>query len=397
MLGNDLISSIFFIFTGASILATVALYTRQAILVAYILLGMIIGPNGIGLITDSVLINDISNIGIVFLLFLLGLNLHPQSLLRTLEKTAFITIVSSFLFFIIALVIALLFNFSTFEAVIIGCCAMFSSTILGLKLLPTMVLHHKNMGQIVISILLLQDLIAIVLILIFDISGTQTSISIALLKTLLELPGLIAVAFIVEKYIINKLFSKFDQTKEYIFLLAIGWCLGITELAHILGLSHEIGAFIAGITIASSPIALYISECLKPLRDFFLVMFFFALGAQFNFSLLAEIILPAIALVIILMLAKPLIYNKLLCTIDDPVFKEGADKKDFAKEIGVRLGQFSEFSLLLVFVANISFNLPEKVISLVLAMTIISFIISSYWIIMNYPTPLAVDEKLRKE
>lgn len=397
MFGEDLIVSMFLIFTGASILATLALYTRQAMIVAYILLGMIIGPNALALIGDANLIDNISHIGIIFLLFLLGLNLQPQSLLKTLERTAFITIFSSSLFAVIGFGVALVFGFDTFEAIIVGACMMFSSTIIGLKLLPTTILHHQHMGRIVISILLMQDLIAIALLMLFDVSATSNEYYYVILKLVIELPGLIGIAFLLERYVLSKLIEKFDTIKEYIFLLSIGWCLGITECAQILGLSHEIGAFIAGISIARETIALYISENLKPLRDFFLVLFFFALGAKFEFTVLSSVLIPAIILVLVMMVLKPKVFKILLANIKDPDFLKSDSQNTFAKEIGFRLGQLSEFSLLLVFAASTSFELSSKVTSLVLTATIISFIVSSYYIIMKFPTPLAVDDNLRRD
>lgn len=393
MFDGSIVSAMFIIFTGASIFATLALFAGQAVLVAYILLGILIGPNGFGLISNSAFIDDISSVGIIFLLFLLGLNLHPQSLFRTLSKTAVITIVSSLLFALIGFLIAILFSFNFLESILIGACMMFSSTIIGLKLLPTTVLHHQKMGEIIISILLLQDIIAIALLLLCNISGQGGSLLLVFIEFIIELPGLIAIAFLLDYFIINKLFQRFDRIKEYIFLLAIGWCLGITEISHMLGLSHEIGAFIAGITIARSKIALFISENLRPLRDFFLVMFFFALGASFDYRLVQDIFLPAICIVVILMFIKPYVFEFLLNKTEN-ISKENAG---FAKEIGARLGQLSEFSLLLVFIANTSFALSAKVLSLVLTSTVLSFIFSSYWIIKKYPTPLATNDELRRD
>lgn len=393
MLDTNLITSMFVIFSGASVFATVALYTGQAILVSYIVLGMVLGPNGFAIITDSKLIDDISHIGIIFLLFLLGLNLQPQSLLKTLSKTAAITFISSFLFALVGFIVAYCFGFSFFESSIIGACMMFSSTILGLKLLPTSVLHHQKMGELIISILLMQDLIAIVLIMLFDVIGQGSELWIVALMFLVEIPGLIAIAFLLDHFIINKLFAKFDQIKEYIFLLAIGWCLGITEIAHMLGLSHEIGAFIAGITIATSRISLFISENLRPLRDFFLVMFFFALGASFDFKVLHMVLIPSLLLVAILMFLKPITYRTLLNKIRDESISTTNNK--FCHEIGMRLGQLSEFSLLIALIAVNSFNISSLVMPLVLTATVISFIVSSYWITMKYPTPLATKDELR--
>ena len=102
------------------------------------------------------------------------------------------------------------------------------------------------------------------------------------------------------------------RIREYLFLVTVGWCLGVAALARALGLSYEIGAFIAGVAIAAGPIALYIAESLRPLRDFFLVLFFFALGASFNLPVLQQVLLPALLLSVLLLVAKPLVFKVLL-------------------------------------------------------------------------------------
>ena len=153
---------------------------------------------------------------------------------------------------------------------------MFSSTIIGIKLLPTTVLHHRHIGELMIGLLLLQDLLAIIVLMVL-LSGSSAStgeMGINLALSLLSLPLLVGAALVVVRYVLLPLITRFDRFHEYIFLLAIGWCLGLAEGAKLLGLSEEIGAFIAGITIATSPISQYIAVNLKPLRDFFLILFF---------------------------------------------------------------------------------------------------------------------------
>ena len=145
--------SIFLIFTSAAIFATVALYARQAMIVAYILLGLLLGPWGVALITDAKLISEISNIGIIFLLYLLGLDLLPQQLWKMLREALVVTLTSSAIFFILGFIVGVLFGYEYLKAVLIGSIMMFSSTIIGLKLLPTSILHHKHTGQIIISVL----------------------------------------------------------------------------------------------------------------------------------------------------------------------------------------------------------------------------------------------------
>ena len=129
--------SFFLIFTGAAVLASVALYTRQPLIIAYIVLGAAIGPYGMHWVTDLNLLSDISHVGIIFLLFLLGLDMEPQALWHTLRKSTLVAFVSSLLFLGAGYGVALLFGYSQVDAVVIGAAMMFSSTIIGIKLLPT--------------------------------------------------------------------------------------------------------------------------------------------------------------------------------------------------------------------------------------------------------------------
>jgi Kef-type K+ transport system membrane component KefB len=387
---DPIVFTIFLIFTGAAVLATLALYARQSLLVAYILLGAALGPWGAGLVDDPALVRDIASFGIVFLLFLLGLNLQPQELLRMVKKTTLVTLGSSLLFALVGGAIALSFGFTPLEAVLVGGAATFSSTIIGLKLLPTTVLHHQRTGEVIISILLLQDLIAIVLLLVLQgAAGGEGSALREIALLLGALPLLVVFAWGFERYVLFGLIRKFDKIGEYIFLAALGWCLGMAELAARLGLSHEIGAFIAGVTLASSPIALYIAESLKPLRDFFLVLFFFSLGAGFDLDVIPQVALPALLLAGAMLLLKPPVFRLLLA--------RSGESEARSREIGFRLGQMSEFSLLLAVLAVQQGAIGERASYLIQLATLLTFLVSSYLVVLRFPTPIAVSDALRRD
>lgn len=390
MESESLLFSFFLIFTGAAVVATLALYFRQPLLVAYIFLGGLLGPHGFSLISDASLLTDIAEFGIIFLLFLLGLDMQPAKLVITLKKTFLVTLASSLIFVLLGYSTGLIFNFSHGESLIIGFSMIFSSTIIGIKLLPTTVLHQKHMGELMVGILLLQDFIAILLMVFINSSGDTGDLQQSnALKVLLALPILLAIAYFVTQYVIVKLIARFDHFKEYIFLLAIGWCLGISELAAAIGLSAEIGAFIAGVSLAASPIAPYIALNLKPLRDFFLILFFFSLGAQFNISLFSDIIAPALVLAALALSLKPIVFRYLL--------KRFSERNRLAWDAGLRLGQISEFSLLLAYVA-VQAGVVGEVTSLVIqAAAIITFFVSSYIVVMYCPTPIASNPKLRRD
>lgn len=389
MSSNAIVYSMFLIFSGAAFLSTLMLYTRQSLMVAYMLLGVLLGPWGLKWVNDAYLIKQIGDIGIIFLLFLLGLHLDPKNLFQMLKKATWVAIPSSICFAIIGFIIADYFGFSRQEAIVIGLAMMFSSTIIGLKLLPTTVLHHQHIGELMISVLLLQDLIAI-MVLLWMHGATIDGFGVAEIGVvILSLPALLIFSFLFERYILLPLFTRYDRVKEYLFLLSIAWCLSMSELAQLVGLSSEVGAFIAGISIATSRISLYIAECLKPVRDFFLVMFFFSVGASFNLNYVSQIALPAVVMAVVLLGAKPAVFRALLEKVGETV-RTGW-------EVGVRLGQVSEFSLLVAYIASSASLISDKASYLIQATAIISFLFSSYWVVLKYPTPIAASEQLRRD
>ncbi|NOR39728.1 MAG: cation:proton antiporter [Gammaproteobacteria bacterium] len=386
---QSIIFSIFLIFTGAAVLAGAALYARQSLLVAYILLGGLLGPWGFKFVDDASTIQQIGHIGIIFLLFLLGLNLRPSQLIHMFRETIVVTVASSTAFGAIGVLVGWIFDFSLQESLIIGSVMMFSSTIIGLKLLPTTALHHRHVGQVMISILLLQDIFAIGILLFLE-GFSQTDMEWMQIGMLAAaLPLLVIVSLLFERYILLPLMRRFDTIQEYVFLAAIGWCLGMAQLAESMGLSYEIGAFIGGVSLASNPIALFISESFKPLRDFFLIMFFFSLGASFNINMLPEVVIPASILAVLMLVIKPVIFTKLL--------KITGESGSLPREVGFRLGQVSEFSLMIAVLALNAGAIGSRASYLIQATTLITFIVSSYLIMLNYPTPIAVSDKLRKD
>ncbi len=389
MTQDPIVYTIFLVFTGAAVLATLALAARQPLLLAYIVLGVLFGPSGLGLLEDAEIASEIAHIGIMFLLFLLGLDLHPQDLLQSVRRTTLVTLGSSLIFAAAGLGLGLTLGFSMLESVVLGGTMTLSSTIIGLKLLPTTVLHHQRMGEIIISILLLQDLIAIAMLLLLRgaAAGEQPWADVALM--LLMLPTLAVIGGLCARFALIPLIKRFDTIREYVFLVAIGWCMGMAELASLFGLSHEIGAFIAGVALASSPIAIYIADSLRPLRDFFLVLFFFSIGIQLDLGMLADVLLPAALVAVAALAFKPIVFRFLLM-----ITGEGPKS---ALEIGQRLAQMSEFSLLISALAlELTIIGPRMSYTIQLA-TVLTFLVSSYLVVKRLPTPIAVTEDLRRD
>jgi Kef-type K+ transport system membrane component KefB len=134
--------------------------------------------------------------------------------------------------------------------------------------------------------------------------------------------------------------AAYSKTIETLILLTLGWCLEIALAAETLGLSLEIGAFIAGVALARSPLAFFLSEQLRPFRDFFFVFFFFVLGTQLDPAAIRTLFLPGLLLTLLMMATKYISFRTL--------FRRVGEDKNFAHETGARLAQASEFSLLVV-------------------------------------------------
>lgn len=387
---SGIIDSFFLIFAGAALLASAALFTRQPLLIAYILLGCLLGPHGVRWVADPQLLEEIAEIGIIFLLFLVGLDLQPSKLKNMVGAATLVAMASAGVFFAITLGVMSAFGFPLVDALIVGIASMFSSTIVGIKLLPTTVLHHRHIGEIVVSQLLIQDLIAIIALILLSGGGTSVEETLSnIVQVFIALPAVGAIAYGAVRFLVLPLIHRFDAFHEFIFLAAIGWCLGIASLAEALGLSLEIGAFIAGVSLATSPIAQYIAESLRPLRDFFLILFFFTVGAKLNIDLMLDVAWPALFVGVLLVAIKPVIFRGLLTWQGEP--------PAVAWEAGFRLGQMSEFSLLVAYLAAGVALLSNEASHVIQGATVVTFFLSTYVVIFRYPSPIAVKAELRRD
>ncbi len=385
---DNIIYELVLIFAGAAILSTLFLYLKQPIILAYIVLGVIVGPWGIGLISNAEHIEQLSHIGIILLLFLIGLNLRPGRLVGLFGKISIVTLATSLVFLSLVMSAAMLMGFPLFDSLIIGAALMFSSTIVSLKLIPTTTLHHKHQGEMMVGVLLLQDVVAIVTILLIT-GGQEANITLTVSILLLKLVLLTIASYYIVKYVITALYIKFDTIREHTFVMSLGWGLMVAGFAEYIGLSYEMGAFIAGVSLATVPIAMIIAEELKPLRDFFLILFFFSIGAQFNYLVTQEIILQGLAITVLLMILKPYVFKW--------SFKSIGEKDRIAGELGVRLGQASEFSLLVAYSAVIAGIIEPRSSYLIQIVVILTFVISTYWVINKYPTPISSDPTQRRD
>jgi Kef-type K+ transport system membrane component KefB len=370
------ISDISVIVVFSAVLAWLAILLKQPIIIGYIVCGAVAGPWGLKLVKDVNFIGSVSQLGIILLLFHAGLVLHPQRLKQLFKQTSIIIFGQSLLVWAGISLIILAFGAGFKSSLLIGMTMVFSSTILVIKLMPTTTLHHQRMGAYAIAILIAEDIIAVGILML--VSGTGHPL--LLLAKGLVLGGA-ALAF--EHFLLRRLMRRVQHYHEVLFLMALGWGLGLALAAHLIGFSPEAAAFIAGVALAREPLALFLSEGLKQFRDFFLVFFFFVLGAQFNFGQAGGIIIPALILSLAVMGIKNISYQLL--------FRLVGETKAFSQEAGIRLSQSSEFALIIAAALYGLGHIDMQAWQLIQIVTVITMIASSYLVVFRYPTPLGAE------
>ncbi len=338
---------------------------KQPLILGYILSGILVGPAGFNLIHSTELFAAFSGIGIALLLFIIGLGMNVGELRRLgsvvmlTAGTIFLTISS------LGFATATVFGFSKTEAFITGLALFFSSTIIIVKILSDKKEQNRLHGQIAIGVIIVDDIVA-TLALLFVVAGKDGGFQMSelILLAAKSIFLLIALAICSIK-LIPRTAKYIASNQELLFLFAIGWGFGVATLFEKAGFSIEIGALFAGIALATSPYVQEIAARLKPLRDFFVVLFFIALGESMNISNIMSGIVPAIALSAIVILIKPLAVISVTGLM-------GYTKR-VAFKAGINLSQISEFSIILVLLAaSVGMVSPElsAVITLVAIITI---------------------------
>lgn len=351
---------------------------RQPLILGYILTGVLVGPTLLNLIKDQEAFQGFSNIGIALLLFIIGLGMNIATIKRV-GKSAFITAGAVLLTVGAAgFVAAALLGFSTIEAYITALALFFSSTIIIIKMLTDKKEQSRLHGQIAIGIILLDDIVA-TLALLFVAAGNEQTIGVHELLTLLW-HGALMIGFLVgaSRFVLPKVTRKIATSQESLFLFAIAWGFGVASLFEYAGFSIEVGALFAGVALASLPYAQEIESRLKPLRDFFVVLFFITLGNSLNVSHLGSAVMPALILSAIVIVLKPAIVTLCLGML-------GYTKRVSFKA-GVNLSQISEFSIVLVVLATANQLVAENLSAIITLVAVITITTSTY--MMQYDNKL---------
>lgn len=292
---------------GAGI-AAVMYALRQPLIISYIITGILVGPSVFNIVKSQDTIETFANIGIVLLLFIVGLGLNPR-FIKEIGKAAVLTGLGQVLITMgVGYLIARNFVDSNVEAIYVSTALAFSSTIIVLKLLNDKKEQSRLYGKIAIGFLLVQDILATIALLISAASGDGSGLAKGDLM-FLGFKGLVLTVFLISASIrvLPALMPFVSKSQEFLFLFSVAWGLGIAALTAELGFSLEVGALFAGVTLASLPYAQEVASRLRPLRDFFIVLFFISLGAHLGIDNFGSVLPVALLLSAFVLIGNPII------------------------------------------------------------------------------------------
>lgn len=348
---------------------------KQPLIIGHILTGILVGPSVLHLIRTPETIEVFSSIGIALLLFIIGLGLNPQVIREVGKVSASAGLMQVIFSTLLGYLSGIALGLDKLAALFFGLGLAFSSTIIILKLLSDKKEQSRLYGKVLTGMLLVQDLIAAVALLFINAQGSS-GITIGTLSWLVVKGSAIAIPLLlIGNFVLPKMHRLIAGSQEFLFLFSIGWGFGFAALFEHAGFSLEIGALLAGVALASLPYAQEISARLRPLRDFFIVVFFITLGTRLSFGNIGAILPIVLVGTFIVVALKPLIVMIIMGIL-------GYTKRTSFKA-ALATAQVSEFSLVFLILANKQNLVSEELVSIITIIALVSITVSAYMIIYS--------------
>ena len=357
-----------------ALVSLVMVALRQPLIIGYILTGVLVGPLAFNIIHGNDAIDVFAHFGVGLLLFIIGLGLNPK-VIKNVGRVAIATGLGQVTLTTgLGWLIGKALGFNDFQALIVGLALAFSSTIIVLKILSDKKETSRLYGQVAIGFLLVQDVLA-ALVLVVVSASLQDGFSIGNLGLIgLKAAVLIGGLFLIARYILPASKPLLAGSQEILFLFSLAWGFGIGYLFDWAGFSLEVGALAAGVVLAGQSFASSIAFKLRPLRDFFIIMFFVSIGAHLQLVGLVDLLPQAILLSLLVMVGNPIIVMAIMGWL-------GFSKKTAFKS-GLAVAQISEFSLILVTLTLSGLGARQTEISnLIILVALITITCSSYMMI----------------
>jgi Kef-type K+ transport system membrane component KefB len=350
-----------------------ALLLRQPLVVGLIAAGIAVGPQALGLVDEATEIELLAKIGIALLLFIVGLKLDVR-LIGRLGPVALATGIGQVLFTsIVGYFIAIGLGFDTVPALYIAVALTFSSTIIIVKLLTDKREIDDLHGRIAIGFLIVQDIVVVIAMIIITASGDGNA-SLGTRATEVALRGTVLIVLVVlfGRYVADRMVSLLARQAELLILGAVTWAVTLASVSILLGFSEEVGAFLAGLSLASTPYRDAISGRLSTLRDFMLVFFFIELGTRFDLAAAQDRLGAAVIFSLFVLIGNPIIVMIIMGSM--------GYRKKVSFKAGLTVAQISEFSLILVALGASQGQIGSDVVGLVTAVGLITIAASTYLI-----------------
>jgi Kef-type K+ transport system membrane component KefB len=359
----------------AAIAAHLARLARQPMLLGYVLAGVVLGSQlGLGWVKDAESIELISEIGLIFLLFIIGLEVDLREVAE-MGKATFVIGLAQF-FGCIALGYAifqpLALDAGPFWLLYLAVGTALSSTLVVVKLLHDKAEIHTAAGRLTVGVLVLQDLFAIVF-LALQPSLLEPSVG-AILRALGLGGALVATAFLASRFALGRVLRAVAKLPELVLVTSIGWCFGICSLAEAAGLSKEVGALVAGLSIAAFPYGTDVVAKVAGVRDFFVTLFFVALGLKLP--------VPDLAMLGTASYVVAAVFLTSLLTVVPAAWFLRLGARTGAVT-AVNLSQISEFSLVIVGLGVGYKHVDGSLQSTLLASMLLAALVSTYAITYN--------------
>lgn len=372
---GNIFSEITLIIFIASVLSILFRFLKQPPLLAYILAGIIIGPFGNFQLQGQELLRTLGELGIAFLLFTIGLELRLSDL-KSVGRIALITGTAQILFTsVIGYIISIALGFSQIASLYIAIALTFSSTIIIVKLLSDKKDLQSLYGKISVGFLLVQDFFAILLLIFLSSFSAGEASALGMFLSLLKGILLFSLVLFLSKNIFPKILDKIATSSETLFLFSIAWALGLAALVASppLGFSIEIGGFLAGLALANTSENFQILGKIRPLRDFFITIFFVFLGMSMSFSSISNVWIPILLFSAFVLIGNPLIVMTIMGVM--------GYRKRTSFLAGLTVAQISEFSLIVVFLGQKIGHISSEIVSVVTSVGVITFAASTYLIL----------------
>ena len=353
----------------------IAKLLRQPVVVSFIVVGILAGPTAFNLVEGAEEIRLFAKFGIAILLFLVGLKLDFH-MIRSTGKVALIAGLSQVAFTAaVGFGLAVLFGFETTTALYIAVALTFSSTIIIIKLIGDKRELDTLYGRIAVGILIVQDILVVAAMVVIVTIGTpgEGSVVTDLVVTLASSAVFLGVAAFASRFVLEKVLDWISKSPELTLLFGVAWAIVLAAISTLIGLSMEIGAFVAGVSLASTAYRESLGARMVSLRDVMLLFFFIELGASLTFADALGQLWPAIVLSVFVLVGKPLIVFAIMGWM--------GYRSITSFRTGVALAQISEFSLILIALGFSLGQVDSAVLSLVTLVAVFTITVSSYFIL----------------